>query len=204
LFVVSDGKILGHIVSKEGIYIDLDRVKVINELNPPTSKKGVQSFLGKIKFVRRFVPDHATIVKPIDTLLKKDQRFDWTQEIQSEFTNIKHEITNAPMLIIPYFNKYFIIYSFSSEDTIATILTQRKDSKEEHPISFMSKGLQEYELKYSPMENQAFFLIKVVSYFRTYILTSHLIVYVPYPPTKMMLSQHLREGRWGNWMATLK
>jgi len=45
LFVVSEGKLLGHIVSKEGIYIDLERIRVINELNPPSSNKWVQSFL---------------------------------------------------------------------------------------------------------------------------------------------------------------
>jgi hypothetical protein len=38
---------LGHVFNKEGIYIDLGRVNDINELNPPTSKKGVQSFFGK-------------------------------------------------------------------------------------------------------------------------------------------------------------
>ena len=47
LFVVTEGKLLGHIVCKEGIYIDLERGKVINELNPPSSKKGVQSFSEK-------------------------------------------------------------------------------------------------------------------------------------------------------------
>jgi hypothetical protein len=77
-------------------------------------------------------------------------------------------------------------------------LNQRKDSKEEHPISFLSKLLLEYELKYSPMEKQGFSLVKVVSYFRTYILTSHVIAYVPYPPIKIMLSQQLREGRCAN------
>jgi hypothetical protein len=93
---------------------------------------------------------------------------------------------------------------FLQKETIVAVLTQKKDSKEEHPISFMSKGLQEYELKYSPMEKQAFSLVKVVSYFRTYILTSHVISYVPYPPIKMMLSQQLREGRWANWLAKLQ
>jgi hypothetical protein len=68
----------------------------------------------------------------------------------------------------------------------------------------MRKCLQEYELKYSPLEKQAFSLVKVVSYFRNYILTSHVIAYVPYPPIKMMLSQQLREGRWANWLAKLQ
>ena len=71
LFVVTQGKLLGHIVCKEGIYIDPERVKSINEINTPSSKKGVQSFFGKINFVRTFVPDYASIVKPINLLLKR-------------------------------------------------------------------------------------------------------------------------------------
>jgi hypothetical protein len=51
LFVVTQGNLLGNIVCKERIYIDPKRVKEINDLNPPTSKKGVQYFLGKINFV---------------------------------------------------------------------------------------------------------------------------------------------------------
>jgi len=61
LFVVSEGKLLGHIVSKEGIYIDCERIKAINDLNPPTSRKWVQYFFRKIKFVRIFVPDYAKL-----------------------------------------------------------------------------------------------------------------------------------------------
>jgi hypothetical protein len=72
----------------------------------------------------------------------------------------------APVLISPDFEKYFIIVLFFSKETIAAILTQKKNLKEEHPIYFMSKCLQEYELKYSPMEKQAFSLVKVVSYFK--------------------------------------
>jgi hypothetical protein len=71
LFAILEGKFLEHIISKEGIYIDPERVKSINELNPPTSKKGVESFFGKINCVRRFVLDYATIVKPLNVLLKK-------------------------------------------------------------------------------------------------------------------------------------
>jgi len=80
LFVVTKGKLLGHIVCKEGIYIDPKRVRAINELNPPSSKKGVQSFFGKVNFVRRFYLDYTSIVKSINLLLKRDQRFKWTSD----------------------------------------------------------------------------------------------------------------------------
>jgi hypothetical protein len=77
--------------------------------------------------VRRFVLDYATRVKLINLFLKKDQRFEWTEDIQRAFNNIKNAISTAPVLISPDFNKYFIIYSFSSEETISSILTQRNN-----------------------------------------------------------------------------
>ena len=72
LFVVWKGKLLGHIVRKEVIYIDLEIIKSINDLNPPTYKKGVQSFFGKINCVWCFSQKYDTIVNPINKLLKKD------------------------------------------------------------------------------------------------------------------------------------
>jgi hypothetical protein len=56
----------------------------------------------------------------INVLLKKVQKFEWTQKIQVAFTRIKHAISTAPILINPYFNKDFIIYYFASEETIAS------------------------------------------------------------------------------------
>jgi hypothetical protein len=149
LFIVTQGKSLGHIACKEGIYIDPKRVKAINELKPPSSKKGVESFFGKIKFVRRFVPDYPRIVKPINLLLKKDQGFEWTTDTKEAFNNIKRVITTALVLISPDFQRDFIIYSFSIETVVASILTQRNTKGDKLSISFMRKKLHEYELRYS-------------------------------------------------------
>jgi hypothetical protein len=91
LFVVSEGKLLGHIVRKEVVYIHLERIKSINDLSPSTSKKGVQSFFEKINFVGFFVPYYTTIVKFINKLLKKDKKFERTLEIQKKFANIKKQ-----------------------------------------------------------------------------------------------------------------
>jgi hypothetical protein len=112
LFAVTEGKMLGHIVCKEGIYIDPEIVKAINELNRPTSKKGFQSFFGKINFVRKFVLDYASIIKPINLLLKKENRFEWTSDTQEEFNKNKGAITTAPVLIIPYFQNISLSIHF--------------------------------------------------------------------------------------------
>jgi len=75
IFKVTQGKLLGHIISDRGISIDPKRVVVIINLPAPTSTQGVQAFMGAINFVRRFVPNFIVMVKPIHNLLKKDRTF---------------------------------------------------------------------------------------------------------------------------------
>lgn len=75
---------------------------------------------------------------------------------------------------------------------------------EEFPISFMSKGLHDYELRYSPLEKQAFALVRTISYFKSYILNNPIKSYVPHPPIKIMLGQPLQKGRWANWLVKLQ
>jgi hypothetical protein len=96
------------------------------------------------------------------------------------------------------------LYSFASDETIASILTQKNQKQEELPIAFMSKTLHDYELNYSPIEKQALSLVKAIAHFRTYILSNHVIAYVPHSPVKMLLNQQLKEGRWANWLAKLQ
>lgn len=72
VFVVEEGKLLGHIVSEKGICIDPSKVEAIQTINLPRNKKELQSFLGKINFLGRFVPNFAELVKHITRMLKKD------------------------------------------------------------------------------------------------------------------------------------
>ena len=84
-FVVQEGKLLGHIVTKSGICIDLGRVEAIQNIGLPRNKKELQSFLGKINFLRRFVPNFADLIKHINVLLKKDAELKWRDEAKKLF-----------------------------------------------------------------------------------------------------------------------
>jgi hypothetical protein len=122
LFAMQEGKLLGHIVSAEGVRIDLDRVEAIQALSLPRSKKEVQAFLGRINFLRRFVSNFAELVKHITAMLRKGHEVKWTSESRESFVLIKKALTEAPVLISPDYSKDFLIFSFSSYDTIAAVL----------------------------------------------------------------------------------
>jgi hypothetical protein len=179
LFGLEEGKLLGHIISKDGIKIDPSRIEAIQKLEHPRNIKELQSFIGKINFLRRFIPNLAELLRNITNMLKKDTKIKWDTESKQSFEQVKHALTQAPVLISPDFTKDFYLFSFASEHTIAAVLLQKNNEGYEQPIAFFSKALRDAALNYKIMEKQAFSLVKAIKYFRVYILHSHTIAYVP-------------------------
>ena len=83
--MVTKGQLLVFIVSKEGIIIDPECTKSISNIGLPGSRKSMQSFLGKINFVRRFVPIFSQFDKQLQQLVKKYAQFKWYEEQKNAF-----------------------------------------------------------------------------------------------------------------------
>jgi hypothetical protein len=107
------------------VRIDPKRVEAIKNLSLPRSKKDIQSFLGTINFIRRFISNFAELTKHITSMLRKNSEVKWTEEAKHSFNAIKEAIMKASVLISPDFAKEFYIFSFASKDTIASVLLQR-------------------------------------------------------------------------------
>jgi transcription antitermination factor NusA-like protein len=112
LFSMKEGKMLGHIVSVEGVKICPSRVEAIQYFSLPRSKREVQSFLGKINFLRRFVSNFVELVKFITAMLRKGNEIKFTDESHNSFDQIKKALTEAPVLISPDYSKEFLIFYF--------------------------------------------------------------------------------------------
>jgi hypothetical protein len=81
-FMVTNGIVLGHIVSSKGIEVDKSKIKLIANLPTPKSIKDVRSFLGHAGFYRRCIKDFSVISKPLSNLLTKDNIFEWTKHCE--------------------------------------------------------------------------------------------------------------------------
>jgi hypothetical protein len=197
IFGVEEGKMLGHIISQVGMHIDPKRIKAITQLPLPHNKKAMQSFFGKINFVRKFTPDFAEIIKPLQKMIHKDSEFKWDDEQKDAFNNIKAAISWAPILRSPDFNRDFNPYTFASDQFLAVVLTQKDDDNNEAPVPFMSTNIQGSELNYPAIDKV---LYKAVKHFRTYILKNHTKVIVPHPKVRSLFTQQEMGERRGNWM----
>jgi hypothetical protein len=111
-FCMEEGNLLGHIISKEGIKIDPNRVEGILKIGTRRSKKEVQSFLGKVNFLRSFIPNLAEIIKHITKMIRKGSEIKWITEARKSFEDVKVALTKAPVLPSPNFEKRFLIVFF--------------------------------------------------------------------------------------------
>jgi hypothetical protein len=74
-------------------------------------------------------------------MIHKDAKFKWDDELKEAFSNIKTSISQAPVFRSPDFNRYFFLYTFSSDQSLSMVLTQKDDENNEAPVSFMRTNL---------------------------------------------------------------
>jgi hypothetical protein len=85
LFGLEEGKLLGNIISKDGIKIDPYRIVAIQKLDHLRNIKKLQSFIGKINFLRRSIPNLAEILRNITNIIKKNTKIKWNIEAKQSF-----------------------------------------------------------------------------------------------------------------------
>ena len=136
-------------------------------------------------------------------MIRKENEVKWNAESRESFNLIKKALTEAPVLISPDYSKDFLIFSFASCDTVATVLLQKNDQGQEQPIAFYRKALRDAELRYEIMEKHAYALVKALKAFRVYVLHSKVTAYVPLTFVKDILVQPKIDGRRSKWIAKI-
>ena len=94
----TEGIVLGHHISGDGIKVDKSKVEVISKLSIPNWQKDVRSFLGFIGYYRRFIENFTKIASPLFKFLTKDCEFNWNYDCQFAFETLKTKISEAPIL----------------------------------------------------------------------------------------------------------
>ncbi|KAM1764144.1 hypothetical protein ACFX11_003422 [Malus domestica] len=173
-FGVSAGNFLGFLVHHRGIEVDENKARAIISAPPPTTKKQLQSLLGKINFLRRFIANSAGKMKAFSTLLKlKDSdTFAWMNEHQAAFTQIKVSLTTPTVLVLPRRGKPLKLYISAAEESIGRLLAKDNDAGREQAIFYLSRNLNPPEINYSAVEKLCLAVFFAASKLRHYMLPS--------------------------------
>ncbi|GJS99815.1 reverse transcriptase domain-containing protein [Tanacetum coccineum] len=170
-FMVKEGIVLGHKISKSGIEVDKAKVDVIAKLPHPTTVKGIRSFLGHAGFYRRFIQDFSKIARPMTHLLEKETPFIFSKECIEAFETLKMKLTQAPILVAPDWDLPFEIMCDASDFAVGAVLGQRK-TKHFQPIHYASKTMTEAQAHYTTTEKELLAVVYAFEKFRPYLVLS--------------------------------
>ena len=189
---------LGHVVSQEGVAPDEDKISAVRDFPRPHNVKTVRSFLGLANYYRRFVKDFAKIAAPLNKLLRKDQKFDWTTACEEAFKALKGALTSAPILAFPDFKEPFHLFTDASNEGIGATLGQIQNGKEV-AIAYAGRDLNAAERNYSTTERETLGLIFGIRKFEPYLHGRRFILHTDHHALKWLMSVSDPSGRLARW-----
>ncbi|XP_050896046.1 uncharacterized protein LOC127102751 [Lathyrus oleraceus] len=195
---------LGFVVHKKGIEINQKKTKAIMETKAPSTKKELQSLLGKIKFIRRFISNLSGRTQAFSPLLRlKQGKFEWNDEHQEAFDKIKHYLTDPPILAPPCGTKPMRLYISASDTTIGSMLAQENEDGVERAIYYLSRVLNDAETRYTSIEKLCLCLHFSCTKLKYYIKPIDVYVSSHFDAIKYMLSKPIMHSRIGKWALVL-
>jgi hypothetical protein len=138
---------MGHVVCKEGVAPNPDKVEAIRKIKTPQTVKEVRSVLKAVGYYRKFIPEFARITEPLTALTRKGRRFDMNAEAVSSLERCKKAISDAPVLAFPDLAKPFIITTDASQVALGVVLSQEAEGGNK-PVAFASRKLTDAEGRY--------------------------------------------------------
>ena len=202
-FMVQEGIVLGHIVSKKGIEVDKAKVELISKLPPPTSVKQIRSFLGHVGFYRRFIKEFSKISRPLCNLLAKDISFNFDENYLKAYEILKEAVTKAPIIQPPNWSLPFEIMCDASDFAIGAVLGQRVN-KCPVVIYYASRTLNEAQMNYTTTEKELLAIVFALEKFRSYLLGPKIIIYSNHSALRYLLSNKDAKPRLIRWILLLQ
>ena len=126
-FMVTEGIVIGHKVYATGLEVDQSKVSIIQTLAPPTTVKGIRSFLGHAGFYKRFIKDFSKIARPLCRLLEKDTKFNFDDSCKAAFEEIKIRLVQPPIMAAPEWDQGFEIMCDASDFAMGAVLGPRQE-----------------------------------------------------------------------------
>jgi hypothetical protein len=196
-FMVREGIVLGHKISKKGIE------EVIEQHLPPTNVKGIHSFLGHAGFYQRFIQNFSQIAWSLMHLLAKDAPFVFTEECLQSFHTLKKALISTPVIQPLDWHLPFEIMCDANDYAVRAVLSQSKDKKH-YVISYTSKTLAGPQLNYATTEKEHLATIFAIEKFRSYFVGTKVNVYTDHATFKYLLMKKDAKPHMIQWILLLQ
>lgn len=180
--------LLGFIVGNKEIQVVQSKVQAIQNIQYPTTKKQIRSYLGVCNYWRQFMPNFSEIASPLTDLTKSKNcnKFILNEIQKCAFDKLKEMLSTAPLLASPDYAKTFIIYTDSSDIGVGSVLGQEDNNKVFKPIAYASKKFNDTESRWSTIDKEAYAILYALSQFEVIIFGYNIVVYTDHSPLKFI------------------
>ena len=198
-FCVDNIVFLGFVVGRNGVQVDPEKIKAIQEWPTPKSVGDIRSFHGLASFCRRFVPNFSTIASPLNELVKKNVAFTWGEKQEQAFALLKEKLTKAPVLALPDFSKTFELECDASGVGVGAVLLQGG-----HLIAYFSEKLHSATLNYPTYDKELYALIRALQTWEHYLVSKEFVIHSDHQSLKYIRGQSKLNKRHAKWVEYLE
>ena len=202
-FMVQEGIVLGHRISARGIEVDRAKIEAIEKLPPPSSVKGIRSFLGHAGFYRRFIKDFSQIAKPLSNLLVQGIPFEFDSQCLHAFSVLKDKLVSAPIVLAPDWSFPFELMCDASDFAIGAVLGQKRE-KIFQVIYYASRTLNGAQLNYATTEKELLAIVFAFDKFRPYLIGNKVVAHTDHSAIKYLMTKKDAKPRLIRWVLFLQ
>ena len=190
---------LGHIISAEGISVDPQKIEAIVNWKPPTNVTEIRSFLGLAGYYRKFVEGFSKIATPLTRLIRKEEKFIWSDACQHSFDELNHRLTSAPVLTLPSGSEGFVVYCDASRQGLGCVLMQH-----ERVIAYASRQLKKHEQNYPTHDLELAAVVFALRIWRHYLYGVPCRIFTDHKSLQYLFTQKELNMRQRQWIELIK
>lgn len=193
---------LGHLVTKDGILPDPNKITVIENYPKPKNSDEVRRFVAFSNYYRKFIYNFAILTLPLNRLCRKNIPFEWTKECEQSFQLLKKALMSPPVLQYPDFSKEneFILQTDASSLAIGAVLC----NKDLRPVAYASRPLNSAERNYPTIQKELLAVVWGIKYFRPYLFGKKFTIMTDHKPLVYLFSMKDPSSRLLKFRLTLE
>ena len=156
---------IGHIITNQGLKPDPSKIQTIMDMERPKDKEGVRRLQGMVTYLSKFLPKLSDVIEPLRRLTHKEAEWNWSEEQENAFNDVKRLVTCAPALSYYDPSKDLVIECDASSKGLGAALLQ--DGK---PLEYASRSLTDSEQRYAQIEKECLAIVYALEKFHHTLL----------------------------------
>ena len=166
---------LGHVLTEDGIEVQPDKAAAVENWPLPRNLTELRSFVGLCSYYRRFISGFASMAAPLHELTRKNVRFNWGQEQDAAFKQLKERLISAPVLGMPRDEGTYYLDTDASDVGLGAVLSQDQDGQE-IVLAYASRTLSKTERNYDVTRRELLAVVYGLKTYRQYLLGRQFVI----------------------------